>query len=203
MQDVRSTAVDVALEEWSKAVRDPKDRDRIKTYIRESGAGWMLDGGRYVESEDYWCGCFAAYCYSRVGDYLHDDRCVDLTLVEGLGRQIFPSTVRLAGRGPYPWEDYDVEPPERLDPQDIQRGDIVLVSTGRTDRPFGDHVTLARGSLEDGVVKTVEGNSSHGVLGNGQPGEGVCRAKWEVDDIDLVLRLDAQHFEGEYLSEIK
>jgi len=202
MQDVRNAAVDVAIEEWERVVRDPQDRDRIKTYIRESGAGWMLDVGRYDESEDFWCGTFAAYCFQQVGDHLVDGQCVDLSLADGLGRQIFPSTVRLAGRGPYPWTDFADGPPERIDPEDVQRGDVLSVKTGRTSRPYGGHVVLAEGPPESGEIPTVEGNSSHGVLGNNEPGEGVCRAAWSVDDIGLALRLRKSHFTGTYLSEI-
>ncbi|MFB6372037.1 MAG: hypothetical protein ABEN55_02710 [Bradymonadaceae bacterium] len=202
MSDVRSSAVDVALEEWERVVRDPQDRDRIKTYIREGGADWMLDGGRYVESENFWCGMFAAYCFQQVGEHLVDGQCVDLTLADGLGRQIFPSTARLVGRGPYPWTDFVEGPPARISPEDIQRGDILLVKTGRTDRPYGGHVVLAEGPPEDGKIPTVEGNSSHGRLGNGEPGEGVCRAHWSAEDVGMALRLKARHFEGNYLSKL-
>lgn len=193
IKDIGKAAVQCAKDEWKRVVRDPEDAERIKHYHRVTGAGWALDGGEYEEYEDFWCGVFAAYCFRKAGDYLEDDHCVDITLKESVSGYLFPSTTRLAGRWK-PWSEFNVPGPEIIDPTNIQVGDIVLVSTGRTDRTWGDHVCLAAGPPKDEFVPTYEGNSTSGELGNHESGEGVTFTGRSFEEIAVVYRLRLEHF---------
>lgn len=195
LQEVQRAAVRCAHEEWERVVRDaPSDHDRIAHYHRVSGAGWALDGGEYDPSEDFWCGVYGGYCYTRVGDYLEEgEQCVDLRLAEVVGKHMFPSTARLQG-GVKPWSELDgVSEPRIVDPTEMRPGDIPIVYTSRTNRVFGDHVTLARTELEVDDYGTYEGNAT-GPLGDESHGEGVIQYHRTVADTVVILRPRADWF---------
>lgn len=202
LADIQHAAVECARKEWERAVRDPQDADRIAHYHRETGADWALDEGEYEEHEDFWCGVFAGFCYSRVGRYLLDDQCVELAMRERITAYLFPSTSRLAGKWKA-WRDFaDVAAPVVVDPKEVRAGDIPVVRTGRTDRTWGDHVTLARGPLEDGQIPTFEGNTV-GPLGDDTRGEGVVRDVVLVENVAAIYRPRLSYFAGEFASEIE
>lgn len=197
LADIQSAATDCAADEWGRVVRDPHDAGRLVDYHEVSGAGWAVAGG-YEEREDFWCGVFAGFCYARAGEYLEAGQCVDVGLKEVIGEQMFPSTTRLAGRGPYGW-NHDklagISAPVNVDPSDVRCGDIVVVRTGRTGRVWGDHVTLARGVMHGDNIPTYEGNAV-GRLGDGSSGEGVIRAARPVADVAAIYRPQMDWFVG-------
>lgn len=216
MRTIGEAIAKCAAEEWQKQITDipngtewiegidpdnpdEGDPERIVHYHEVSGADWATNDG-YQEYEDFWCGVFAGFCATKVGDFLHKDRCVDLTLAEGIGKHLFPSTVRLTGRGPKSWEELGYPKPEMIDPVDIQPGDFPIVSTDRTNRSYGDHITIARKPAEDGFVRTYEGNA-RGKLPEGH-GEGVVKGQWSFGDIGVVLRLRSEHLVGDHKSEV-
>jgi hypothetical protein len=202
LRDIQYAAVKAAEYEWGSVVYDLPGSEDIERYHRQSGAGWALNDDTY-ELSDYWCTVFIGYLYSVVGDYIEPDQCVDVGLREELGRDLFPSTLRLCGRWKKTWSDYDgVREPEIIDPHDIRQGDIVLESTGRTDRVYGDHGAIARAdsNVGEGHVLTFEGNAA-GKLGDMTQGEGVVKSKVTFSDIATVLRPHLTWFVGSWLKE--
>jgi len=72
-------------------------------------------------------------------------------------------------------------------------GDIVVVYSGK-HATQGDHITICRGELVDGVFETVEGNA-HGVLGDDTRGEGVIIRSRSLDEVAHVYRLLSEDFD--------
>src|SRR5688572_28219969 len=152
-------AVSAGMAWWAEAIRDPKikdkseqaarDRTRITTWItdRAIGAGWASwqHGGKKdgKTCKSYcgdlcfsWCGVFAASCWGSV-------------LKLEVRKRRFPSTFRL--------KDWADETERRIEIADIRAGDLVVVkTTGKL--AFGDHITIARGPVANGICPTVEGN---------------------------------------------
>jgi hypothetical protein len=214
MDELGQAAVLVAELEWEKVIRDPEDEDDIIRFHNTSGADWATNDG-YQEDTDFWCGVFVAHCYSMAGSYLAELESVsyradlDVELDKEIGSMMFPSTTRLAGRGPVSWEGLrdgeGLPKPDIVDPKEVRPGDIPVVSTGRTNRVWGDHVTIARGESEKGRIPTYEGNA-FGVLGNGSSGEGVIQGERRFEDVAVVYRLLPEHFVGsaaELLQEVE
>lgn len=197
-----AAAVAIAQGEWATGVKDaPAYHDVIARYHKVAGADWTLEGGeKYQPSEDFWCGVFVAYCFARVGDALFEDRCVDLSIRRDMAGLMFTSTTRLANRGPENWSDFDVPAPKIVDPAEVRPGDIPVVRTGRTDRTWGDHVTLARGGMDRRErIPTYEGNAKGDRGGDLGFGEGVVRSNVTVQDVSVIYRLRKAHFTGESL----
>jgi len=130
IEQVGKAAVSVAKREWSEVVRDPQDAKILEEYHEAIGAGWAVENG-YEESEDYWCGVFAAFCFCESGDFLGeitgDKQCLDLRLHEDISGTLFMSTLKLAGRWQKSWEDFGFDKPQIVDPHDVQPGDIAVV----------------------------------------------------------------------------
>lgn len=177
------------------------DIDEIEQLFLNVGWKWAIDkvGGRYKESAyTRWCGIMQANCFLEVGDFLHSDRCVDVSLKHDIANFCFPSCLRLASKRQ--WERAGVNPPERLEPKDAIPGTILIQKTGRTGHPTGDHVTLclAPPDLKKGTVLVGEGNAV-GSLGGaleGKTGEGVVINERPLDVFVHCYRLKLEHFEG-------
>jgi len=205
IKSIQRAAVDCALSEWRRVVRDqykdPKTGElyaydqRIVRYHTDSGAAWPVRDG-YQENKDYWCGVFAAFCFASVGDYILQGQCVDLRLKPDIAKYVFPSTTRLDSAAK--WAQAGVEQARQMRVDQIRKGDVVVFSTGRTDRDEGDHVTLALGPIIGDEIDVVEGNG-WGLLGDGTRGEGVVTNTRDVANIARVWRVRMQHFTGSYL----
>jgi CHAP domain len=48
-----------------------------------------------------------------------------------------------------------------VDPQDVRRGDVVVLTRGHRPGQTGGHVGLATGPMVDGKIPTIEGNARH------------------------------------------
>lgn len=192
---IKSAAVVAALEEHSRTVRSSYT-DRLKAYARESGAGWAWPKHRHL-----WCGWFAGWAFSKVGHYIVPGQCVDLGLRRGLGTYVFPSGYRFTDADK--WAQAGLEAPDPVPPEELERGDVVIIGTDRTGLDSGDHVTLARGGPNDaGDFPTVEGNGT-GKLGNGEHGRGVITREQNLEDVARVWRPTLEWFEGDFLEELE
>jgi len=188
---------------WEDTIRDtqkghPGDIMEIERFFHLVDWGWMLargKDGRYQESKGMmWCGIFAGACFVQAGDFLDTEHCVDVKLKSQIASSCFPSCPRLASERR--WEQCGVTPPERFDPKDVQRGDILILDTPRTSRPSGDHIMIALGGLqEDGTIPTIEGNA-YGTLGDGTYGEGVVKNNRPLERCLHAYRLRIEHFTG-------
>jgi len=170
-RDERSVeAVARGMAEWSQVVKEP-DR-RINTYIRSvEGLGWTWEK-EYVKNGQFaWCGAFAAFCWTAVKPSIR--------------KKIFPSCYRLYSN----WSQTS----RHIDPSKMMPGDIVVVYSGK-HATQGDHITICRGELVDGVFETVEGNA-HGVLGDDTRGEGVIIRSRSLDEVAHVYRLLSEDFD--------
>lgn len=209
MVKVRLAAVAAAEAEWKKTVRDdytdPKTgkvytfSPEIIAYHEDSGAAWPVADG-YQEAEDFWCGVFAAYCYSRVGDFLIDGQCVDLRLKPEVAKVALLSTTRL--NSPDRWEQAGVPQAIRLEPEDAEPGDLLVFRTGRTGRPWGDHITVGKSKPKNGEVELFEGNA-WGTLGDGSRGEGVVVNTRKLAEVARAWRLRIEHLEGAFLETLE
>lgn len=197
IEQIGKAAVQVAHREWKSVVVDPDNGDRIQDYYEKSGAGWAVEDG-YQEAIDFWCGVFAGYCFEHAREFINGSACIDLSLQTVVGQEFFPSTTRLAGRGPHSWEDVQLPAPQVVDPAGIQAGDIVVVSTGRTSREWGDHITLAQCTPDGEKIQTIEGNA-RGTLGDSTFGEGIVVNERSFAEIAVVYRLKKAHFVGSYI----
>lgn len=229
MKDIGKAIRQCAAAEWQKGIQDipngtewiegvdrenydPEnpdgehqgDPERIVHYHESSGASWPTDDG-YQEDRDFWCGVFGGFCASEVGNFLFNDRCVDLTLGDGIGKWMFPSTVRLRDFGPKSWAE--VGPGYRMplivDPANARPGDFPIVKTGRTNREYGDHVTICRQPADGGIIRTFEGNANGRLPGDLGTGEGVVKGRWKYAQVGCVLRLRREHFQGGFLEKIE
>jgi len=128
----------------------------IIKYIEE-GLQWKLEQP-YTNSAKLsvggfsWCGAFAGWC--------------DIELNEQLRKKVMPSTYRLY--------EFCMGTEREIPLDEIQRGDIVVVGKLGGKR-WGAHITRVL-AVHDEYVLAIEGNA-HGVLGNGQWGEGVITRK--------------------------
>lgn len=140
-------AVELALQEHRRVVRDVDESPDVLRYYHE-GLGWGWQG-TYRNRRDQWCGAFAAYCMARAG-LLRDIRFYDVASVGRLQAWAYGT-------------------PRWHRPEDAQAGDILLLGE---DGP--SHIGLAISACVNGLIQTVEGNST-GTLGDGTRGEGVVR----------------------------
>ena len=127
-----------AKDEWDQGI-DEDDEDgqkRISKYIWE-GLGWSWIAP--FEPADFeWCGAFAAWCCMKAG------------LKQDIRKKHLASTYRL-----FRWSDDNAR---RIEPKDIEPGDIVVV--GRIDKKrHGSHVTICR-SVGSYGIGTWEGNAT-------------------------------------------
>ena len=134
----------------------PHSSMRVFAYIRE-GLGWAkdtpyLNTGKLELGGFEWCGAFMAYCYAALKPEIRKQHCA--------------STYRLLA-----WCEGT---PRKVALNAIQAGDVVVVGKA-TSKRWGAHITICE-SVEDGYVRTIEGNG-HGTLGTGEWGEGVVRRR--------------------------
>ena len=204
LEKLQSAMVDAALARWERVQKDydpgqEATPTKIEQMVDVAGAGWDLgEDGEYTdESELDQCGYLVAASGREVGRYLEDDRCVDVALRRPVAALCLGSTARL--HYAQWWEEAEAPDPERIPFEQIRRGDIVVVRTSGV-HPYGDHITLARGPLEDGEVPAVEANAT-GRLGDGTTGEGLVVRTRKLEEIVVVYRLRIEHFTGEALRE--
>lgn len=198
LNDCREAWLDAMLALWREHIRDRQpgyegDVERICDLYRAIGWAWAADDG-YDETEDHWCGVGVAAAGLRIGDYLEEDQCVPVSLNPAIAYHVLPSCSRLASHetpGESRWDKAGVPPAEMVGVGDILPGDIVTYYRSRSWS--GSHVMMARGSVRDGVLPTVEANAE-GRLPTGERGEGVVKNERPVDEIAKVYRFRKEHF---------
>ena len=195
LRDIQTGAVAAARDTWKRPVYDqPSDYDFIAHMHRVAGMAWTLDGGEYDPGEDFWCGTAVAYWYATAGDFIRSGTCIDVGFNTEMAGYMLASTSRIACRGPERYSDFGVDAPTVVDPADVRAGDIPVVCTDRTDRVWGDHMTLARGTLKGDEIPTYAGNE-YGTRGDQTVGQGVCRGHVDVAKVAAIYRPAASWFE--------
>ena len=205
-KQLRQAWLNACLDEQRQVVRSVGDEAQITRYFRGIGWGWALDehcpNGVYDDTIRRrlglagplnWCGIGPAWVgVHRLGEFLVDGQCVDVGLHRGIARSVMPSTARIyyAER----WGTLGIQPPERVEPDEIEPGDIICVKTGAR-KSYGDHFAMARLDPENGRVETVEFNAAGG-LGDGAQGRGVVLRDRDLEDVAVVYRFGLRCFEG-------
>lgn len=200
-EDCRNAMVDAALDRASRIQRDydpgqEATPDRIEQMVRDADAAWDLgDDGEYTdESELEQCGYLVGASLNEIGDYLADDQCADARPAPGIVPECIGSTARLyyVER----WEAADLPQPSHPPPEEIERGDIVVVGDDQGD--FGDHITIATSSVDEpGHFTTVEANGQNVLLADGTRGEGLGTNRRHIEEVAIVHRLRGAHFVGD------
>jgi hypothetical protein len=163
-------ALDAALTEWGRIVREPTTGDArgaasIDAYIRSpQGLGWpsadvLRPGERraYTRNGQFeWCGAFVAWCWGAAG------------LDAEVRRLRLASTYRLGSA-----ESRHGAPLLAVGLDELEPGDVLVVGKGAKGHRWGDHIVLVQsvGAAGD-LAYTVEGNA-RGRLGDATIGEGV------------------------------
>lgn len=172
----------------------------LKSYGEERKVG---DSTIYLYQETYiidsvinymeWCGIGLAAAGRRVGDFLEDNQSVNVSLDSEIAYYVMPSTARLASHIQNPrenkWVDAMVDPPEAVEPKDIEPGDIATVGTSWR----GSHIIMVKELLPRNKFLSIECNGN-GLLGDGTTGEGVITRVRSISEIKQVYRLDERHF---------
>jgi hypothetical protein len=172
---------------WLQDIQDPRDTSTIVKFFRDAGFGWHVDkynGYRRGRGQD-WCGHTASAIARRAAKLL--DRQFDTRL-----HRLLASTGRLDNRhSESNWRAFGYDTP-RVDPADIEPGDVVVVVTSG-GKAWGDHITVAIERPANGQVRTIEGNAS-GTLPDGSQGRGVVKRYRKLKDVRRVYRLGEEHF---------
>lgn len=159
-------ALEIALEEWSQNIVEPKGRvkkHRILDYINE-GLKWARYGKSYQNRKFAWCGAFMAFCWRDM-------------LSEKVRYYDCASTYRLQE-----WAKGTSRVISSL--KDAQAGDIIVVGKGKA---WGDHITLFE-RVDEGGYWSVEGNAWGEVPEGGKRKEGVIR-RWRAEsEIHAIYR---------------
>jgi len=200
MPKIRAAAADALLEEVG--VSEDDNPHRIYEYVEQCGAQWDLDWNpdNGFDRSVYWCGYAAGWAYIRCGRFIENtSACYDIRMRHGITTNVMGSTSRLAGKlnaNGDPWASLAVPPFERIHFEDIQKGDICVVATGRKVREWGDHITLATGAPDmDKEVPdypTVEGNI----------GDNVITGRREFAETAIVYRPGIEHMTGTLKKEL-
>lgn len=163
---------DAAEKLWAGGVYE--ERDDHLALLTSNGWGWAIERGL----TDY-CGHTVAVAGRGL-------------ILDSICAKTLPSNERLAGHGPA-GSAFKVAP-EHPRAEHIQRGDIVTVNA-RKGRPYGSHIVLAMGSVDDaGVFPTIEGNSN-GRRADGTMGRGVVKKHRRIGEVSRVYRLTGAHYE--------
>lgn len=198
MQDIRRAIVHAALDYRDQVIKDYEGGQqatpgKIERLVDMAGAGWDLGEDREYthEHELEWCGYLVGACARRVGDFLHSDKCVDVTIHRKLASKGMGSTYRIQA-SEY-WDPY--RPPKTIPAHKARRGDILVVETTGSQQ-WGDHIALVRGRPTEGDIPTIEGNAQDVLLGDQTRGEGVGTRARTIDDVYACYRLRPEHFTG-------
>jgi hypothetical protein len=195
MSDIRSAAADALLAEYEQGVTEQHNSDRILEYYSKCGCDWAVRDG-FNPGRDYWCGVAVGWAYVMLGEHIDETTCYDIRLRHSIAQNMMPSTTRLAGKGPKSWPSIGIPAFKRIDFEDIERGDICVVATGRTTREWGDHITLATGSpnLDADIPSypTVEGNV----------GDKIVKRRRKFTQTAVVYRVGIEHLTGSMTKEI-
>lgn len=129
-------------------------------------------GWHYGKPGFEWCGHTAAVIFRACG------------LDPEIARKTFPSTARLANRGPKGsrWRRPVVKT------ADLSPGDLVCVVTG-VNRSYGDHIVVATTKPDvHGDFETIEGNAGGETPDGRWVKKGVVKRTRNVRDVRQVLR---------------
>lgn len=156
---------------WADGILEPGQRpvgpsapapEAIDAMIRDERAGaWDWLKPYKKNGQTSWCGHFVSYCCGEA-------------LPEAFRRSVLASTYRL-------WQAAADGQLVRLAPGDARPGDVLVVKHARSDKRWGDHITLVeRVDHSAGLVHTIEGNARGrvpgGLIGNADDArEGVIR----------------------------
>lgn len=215
----RSTAIQIAQEEWEIGIKDPSPKyfvDRQGGLYKAQKVNDKWESGEYIEDEP------EMFIYSRILDYIQEGLLWDWieqyrnrsfqwcgafcsflfkdSVKDDLRHKRFSSTYRLRE-----WAKTDSSLVVEL--SDIQPGDIVVVgkSLKNGGKSYGDHITLAVDVDEQGV-HTIEGNA-FGQHFSGVRCEGVIKAyrpfkgKGDEYTVRFAYRIQDHHIKEEYLTE--
>lgn len=171
-ENINDKLADAAEKLWASGVYE--ERDDHLALLTANGWGWAIERGL----TDY-CGHTVAVAGRGL-------------LLDAICAKTLPSNERLAGHGPA-GSAFET-PPETPEPGEIRRGDIVTVNASKK-RPYGSHIVLAMGAVDDaGVFPTIEGNSN-GRRADGTMGRGVVKKHRRIGEVARVYRLTEAHYE--------
>lgn len=143
-------------------------RTQIGVTEHPYGSNWGLPVETWIKYTGYgepvpWCGCFAAYAVVHEG-----------------GANI-PNRIRLGYHG-YIISDalYAQNGLKQVRVEDARPGDIVAYDFA--------HIGVIVGETKDGLVHTIEGNTSNGVSGSQNNGGGVYERRRPISDVAVIAR---------------
>lgn len=178
----------LAAAEAHLGVSDEDGSEIIEQWFRDVGWGFWIEKHGYKNVEKYaWCGIFVGAMGLRVGDYLRQGMCVDVTLDPAIAKYVLPSTVRLSSTRKWRQAGYDLnEKGVYSYKPDIQNkirrssgieGCVATVGDGRV----GSHITIIKSvDIEAGTFTTVEGNATKDGF------EGVVSKTRNIDEIKVL-----------------
>ena len=175
-------ALDRAIAEWGKGIREPSGTVTsgpiLSDYIAgPEGMQWTWERA-YTNRKFQWCGAFVAYCWG-------------LSLDADIRKYIMPSCSRIQGNasGSTPDRLRGWGPSREVPTDDIRPGDIMLVGKGK-----GSHITLVF-AVDGDTIHTIEGNSN-GIGVNGERYEGVVRHERRRPEAKMVIRMRLEDLTG-------
>lgn len=195
MRTISEALVLAAQHELSRDVRDPGREDIITTYWDTSGRSWASWIRNKTKRDGYfrgkggvdWCGMFASYCLSQVGNFIDEKQCIEMQFDPQLRLRVLPSTYRLNSLEK--WKEAGYQSIPRVDPSEVKAGDVIILRWAGGPQ-YGNHIAIAIEDPKGEGVITIEGNarsedSSH---------RGVVKRNRKVKDIARAYRFDESHF---------
>lgn len=198
----KENACKIAVEIWKRGVFDDQiingkrydgGRNKIMQIILEGGGkfwrDWVIRTGGYSEKRRKgkdgkwypgvkWCGFFVGACFPDL------DKDIRLYVI-GSCRRLEMN-----------WHKTKFKKPKRVDPKNIEPGDIVVINNDKSfNDPWGDHITLAVSTTQNGVFRTIEGNA-FGQSTSGQHVEGVVKNQRQIEEVFAVYRLTKEMMNG-------
>lgn len=206
-EELRSGMTRVAEMVWRQPVRVGHEDEFISRFFRDI---YSMNGGRYWSHhlEEHspggyddskrsgdrlqYCGLFLSWVGLNLGIGMEEGMCVPVMLHPNIAYYALPSTVRVADPSMWSREGIDIPMPDELKPSDIQKNDIVTVST-HTDKRQGDHFALVEDIIGD-TLHTFEANANGSFPGEYGRGRGVVHRTRRRSEVKQVIRLDERHF---------
>ena len=189
--EINKALIESAKHELKKNVRDPGSEKIITRYWEQ--AGWLRWMRNEVGQDLYkrtsgvdWCGMFVSHCANQIGQFLREDKCLDVEFKKNIRLHVLPSTYRLQSKSH--WKKAGVKEIPYVKKEDLKEGDVVVLRWSGGPH-YGNHITICREIIGDKMI-TIEGNarsedSSH---------RGVVKRIRNKSDIAKIYRLKPDFF---------
>lgn len=190
IEEIRAAWVRAAEAELEKGITDEDGSEEIEEYFHRIGWSFWISKQGYKNVEKYaWCGVFIAATGLALGDFLEEDRCVDLALDSQIALFVLPSTLRLSD--PEKWNRAGFPSPVirglAFPKMQVVPGCVAAVGSG----PKGSHLILVRTvDYEEMTFTTIEGNATK------KDFEGVISKTRDISEIKVLWEPDYIHFES-------